>query len=367
MATNGNQSRAIPDVPGAPPADRTPQSIRAFTSFLNAYQEKMAANSYAYVNYHAMADKGKSQLMKKVMADAAFVPAAPGRYSPGTFSVETMKYFVVHRPAFEPAASTTLATIGAFSTGDRQASTHFIIDESGALIQMVDLADMAYHCGDSKNAKNHNSVGVELSGPIGSSIYPAQYESLAKLIRVLHAISGFLPNFNDPNFATLARQKILGHSEIRPGEKMDPGPNFNYGYLISLLPKVQVSTSYYKPAFDPRERIAESLKTIELSFTPATPADTARLNSMIQNTSAMYRAAGVANMQLGTIATMASELSNKLSASISETMQMHMDAQARADAAKQREQALATALKPENLPKFFDFKTGKWVLGEAST
>jgi hypothetical protein len=358
------KNQYIPDVTSVPPTDRTPQSIKAYTSFLTSYRDKLASNAWAYVNQRPLSDKGKAQTMKKILSDAAFIPAAPKRYAPGIFSVEKMKYFVIHRPSLMPRASTTLATIGAFTTEDRQASTHFIIDESGALIQMVDLDDMAYHCGTSKNAFNYNSAGVELSGAIDSPIYPAQYETLAKVIRTLHAISGFLPNFNDPNFAAKARIKIVGHSEIRPGEKLDPGRNFNYGHLISLIPKVQVSTNYYKPPFDPRENIQENLIAIEKSFTPATPGDKVQLSTMISEVSAMYRSAGVANMQLGTVASMASMASDKVAMAISDSMRMQMESQVRAELARQQQLAFATVLKPESLSNFFDFKTGKWVKGE---
>lgn len=344
----------IPDIQESPPADSVPRSIKQYTAFLGAFRDKLASNAVAYVNQRAMHDKDKSQQVKKVLKAASFVPANPTRFEAGSFYIENMKYFVIHRPSFVPTASTLLAIVREFSESNRVAASHFVIGTNGELIQMVDLADKAPHCGASHPANNANSAGVELEGAIGSPITEAQYQKLAWLLRTLDKISGFLPSMTDPDFAAKARLKILGHSEIRPGDKADPGPNFNYNYLISLLPRVQVSGDYYQLPFDPREKIAENLDAIlKESFGAAQAGTAARYSAMVQDAAAVYRAASLTDVSRADLSAWAAQMSQKMSTALSAKLQAHMEAQARADLPR-------TELNPDHFPPRFNFSTGRW-------
>lgn len=108
-------------------------------------------------------------------------------------------------------------------------SAHVVIARDGVLTQFVPFAARAWHAGvsswNARSACNDFSVGVELEGTDELAYEPAQYVSLAALI---DALCRALPS--------LSPERIVGHSEIAPGRKSDPGPAFDWKRLRSLLP-----------------------------------------------------------------------------------------------------------------------------------
>ena len=104
-------------------------------------------------------------------------------------------------------------------------SAHFLIRRDGALVQFVPTRMRAWHAGASswrgREACNDFSIGIELEGCDTLPFEAAQYRSLAKLIDVLRA--------------SHAIEAVVGHSEIAPGRKTDPGPCFDWERLLSAL------------------------------------------------------------------------------------------------------------------------------------
>ncbi len=98
-------------------------------------------------------------------------------------------------------------------------SSHFLIRRDGALLQFVSVLDRAWHAGvssfEGRAACNDFSVGIELEGTDDVPFESAQYDALRLLTQALLA---HLPITN-----------IVGHSEIAPGRKTDPGPYFDWG------------------------------------------------------------------------------------------------------------------------------------------
>ncbi|HQN47388.1 MAG TPA: 1,6-anhydro-N-acetylmuramyl-L-alanine amidase AmpD, partial [Rugosibacter sp.] len=102
-------------------------------------------------------------------------------------------------------------------------SAHFLIRRQGELIQFVSTFRRAWHAGISswqgRERCNDFSIGIELEGCDELPFEVAQYETLNLLLRDLveiHKISA-----------------MVGHSEISPGRKTDPGPLFDWS-LVSL-------------------------------------------------------------------------------------------------------------------------------------
>ena len=85
----------------------------------------------------------------------------------------------------------------------------------------------AWHAGVSefKERKNCNdfSIGVELEGCDEELFEISQYECLIELLKFLIIEYKISPN------------NIVGHSEIAPGRKTDPGPNFDWNLVKSAL------------------------------------------------------------------------------------------------------------------------------------
>jgi len=107
-------------------------------------------------------------------------------------------------------------------------SAHLFIDRRGALTQFVSFAERAWHAGRSRHAGRPNcndfAVGVELEGTDTSGYEDAQMDALAAVCRALLT-----------RYPALAAQRILGHCDIAPGRKTDPGPGFDWRRLRALL------------------------------------------------------------------------------------------------------------------------------------
>jgi AmpD protein len=109
-----------------------------------------------------------------------------------------------------------------------QVSAHLLLERDGELTQFVGFDQRAWHAGVSsyqgREACNDFSIGIELEGADLIPYSPIQYRQLAALItRLLR------------RYPTLDRTRIVGHSDIAPGRKTDPGPAFDWDELNRLL------------------------------------------------------------------------------------------------------------------------------------
>jgi N-acetyl-anhydromuramoyl-L-alanine amidase len=103
-------------------------------------------------------------------------------------------------------------------------SAHFLIRRDGELIQFVPCHSRAWHAGIStwrgRERCNDFSIGVELEGADETPYTDAQYLTLANL------------------YCALSRQypikEIVGHSDIAPQRKSDPGPHFDWARLRTM-------------------------------------------------------------------------------------------------------------------------------------
>lgn len=109
-----------------------------------------------------------------------------------------------------------------------EVSAHLLVRRSGELVQFVSCAQRAWHAGASCYAGRDNcndfSIGIELEGTDDEAYTAAQYEVLAAVTLAL------LDHYRDLNDSC-----IVGHSDIAPGRKTDPGPAFDWNRYRSLL------------------------------------------------------------------------------------------------------------------------------------
>lgn len=105
----------------------------------------------------------------------------------------------------------------------RKVSAHFLIRRDGELIQFVSCLNRAWHAGASnwqgRERCNDFSVGIELEGSDFEAFEAAQYQTLRKLIADIRN--------------RYPIQAIVGHSDIAPARKTDPGPYFNWQAINS--------------------------------------------------------------------------------------------------------------------------------------
>jgi len=106
---------------------------------------------------------------------------------------------------------------------DVHVSAHFLIERDGRCTQFVSCRDRAWHAGTSEYAGrarcNDFSIGIELEGSDFDAFEAAQYTALNALLEALAA--------------AYPLEAIVGHSEIAPGRKTDPGPGFDWK-LVAL-------------------------------------------------------------------------------------------------------------------------------------
>ena len=111
---------------------------------------------------------------------------------------------------------------------DKRVSAHFLIRREGSLAQFVACEMRAWHAGVSewrgREHCNDFSIGVELEGTDDQPYTNVQYVTLAALTRALRR--------------RYRIRDIVGHSDIAPGRKTDPGPAFDWGhYRHSIEPR----------------------------------------------------------------------------------------------------------------------------------
>lgn len=107
---------------------------------------------------------------------------------------------------------------------DLQVSAHFYIPRDGQLVQFVSTHYRAWHAGASqlfgRERVNDFSIGIELEGTGELAFESVQYQTLAKLIAAIKQQYDI--------------QSFVGHSDIAPDRKTDPGKHFDWEYVSQL-------------------------------------------------------------------------------------------------------------------------------------
>ena len=106
-------------------------------------------------------------------------------------------------------------------------SSHYLVHENGRIVQMVRERDRAWHAGKSSwrgvTDINSCSVGIEIVNPghlLGYRNFPErQIEAVIELCKGVVARHAILP------------ERVLAHSDVAPGRKIDPGERFPWRRL----------------------------------------------------------------------------------------------------------------------------------------
>ena len=107
-------------------------------------------------------------------------------------------------------------------------SAHCFIKRCGEIIQYVPFEKRAWHAGRSCFAGQQNcndfSIGIELEGTDTTNYTSAQYQSLALLTQAIMQ-----------RYPKIIASNIVGHCDIAPGRKTDPGVSFNWRKFFNLI------------------------------------------------------------------------------------------------------------------------------------
>jgi N-acetylmuramoyl-L-alanine amidase len=135
-------------------------------------------------------------------------------------------------------------------------SCHYGVDEDGRITQMVAEDMRAWHAGDSlwagESDINSASIGIEIHNPGHGLGYPdfpeVQMQVVERLCRDIIARHGIRP------------ERVLGHSDVAPSRKQDPGEKFPWarlaragiGHWVAPAPVVDGDTGLGLGAAEPR-------------------------------------------------------------------------------------------------------------------
>lgn len=111
---------------------------------------------------------------------------------------------------------------------DIRVSAHLLIDRKGNVTQYVPFHQRAWHAGEScfgqRTRCNDFSIGIEVEGCDDSAYEGVQYRRLAAIINSIMA-----------HYPLITPDRMVGHSDIAPRRKTDPGQAFDWECLHGLL------------------------------------------------------------------------------------------------------------------------------------
>ena len=107
-------------------------------------------------------------------------------------------------------------------------SAHCLIERDGRVTQYVSFNQRAWHAGvssfEGREKCNDFSIGIELEGSDQQPFTEAQYRELAVLTKRIMAA-----------YPQITKQRIVGHCDIAPERKIDPGRYFDWNCYLNLL------------------------------------------------------------------------------------------------------------------------------------
>lgn len=204
----------------------------------------------------------------------------PTRWEPSpNFDSRRINFVVVHYTSNDSSAE----AMRTMTSREAKVSAHYLIDRDGSILQLVDERARAWHAGDSRwgatTDLNSSSIGIELDNN-GREPYPAvQVDALLRLLADLQRRHRF-PGAN-----------VIGHSDVAPARKVDPGPLFPWsalaahGYGLWCEPPVApvVPVAEAASAFDPllglrvigydTRQTGAAIAAFRLHYVPALPMD----------------------------------------------------------------------------------------------
>ena len=117
------------------------------------------------------------------------------------------------------------------------ASAHCLIERDGKVTQYVSFNDRAWHAGlscfEGRDKCNDFAIGIELEGSNEQPFTAEQYQVLAALTRdIMQA------------YPKITLDRIVGHCDISPGRKIDPGQYFEWERYLALVKKVWMKNNH---------------------------------------------------------------------------------------------------------------------------
>ena len=107
-------------------------------------------------------------------------------------------------------------------------SAHCLINRAGEITQYVNFNDRAWHAGvscfEGREKCNDFAIGIELEGSNEQPFTTQQYASLHRLTQEIMRA-----------YPLITKERIVGHCDVSPGRKIDPGQYFNWATYLGQL------------------------------------------------------------------------------------------------------------------------------------
>jgi len=130
---------------------------------------------------------------------------------------------VLHYTGMETAE----AALDWLTRAEAKVSAHYLVDEAGHIAQLVAESDRAWHAGlgswAGETDLNSCSIGIEVQNPGHDFGCPAFPEAQMQAVEALC--------LDILNRYTIPPERVLGHSDVAPGRKRDPGEKFDWERL----------------------------------------------------------------------------------------------------------------------------------------
>ena len=134
---------------------------------------------------------------------------------------------------------TAQAAIDRLCDPEAKVSAHYVVDEDGTTYRLVDEAERAWHAGNAYWAGtrdiNAHSIGIEIVNP-GHEFGYRPFQQV-QMLAVLELAKDIVTRHR------IAPARVLGHSDVAPLRKEDPGELFNWSFLaengVGLWPKLK--------------------------------------------------------------------------------------------------------------------------------
>jgi AmpD protein len=144
---------------------------------------------------------------------------------PGEFAPQHVEDLFMGR--LDPAAHPALADLAGL-----RVSAHFVIDRQGGITQFVPVGRRAWHAGASvwqgRPDCNDYAIGIEMIGDEQQPFTASQYTETARLCRMLMQ-----------HFPGITPDRIVGHQDVAPGRKWDPGRQWDWRRFARSLAAVR--------------------------------------------------------------------------------------------------------------------------------
>ena len=138
-------------------------------------------------------------------------------------SKNSIKFIIIHYTGMKKE----IDAIKKLSNNKSFVSCHYFIKNNGEILKMIPDCYVAWHAGKSNwkafSSLNKNSIGIEINNPGHQHGYTSfRYSQIKSLIKILR---------NLKKKYKIKKENILGHSDIAPGRKKDPGEKFPWEFL----------------------------------------------------------------------------------------------------------------------------------------